>query len=116
MNMPSLFESSVQAILARVVIGVTGHRVLDDIPALTEQVRRTVEVNDQPVLIADGYHKLTMAYNNRGKLIEEALFEVDGQPVPRVGGYVRLEWEYDSSGKVISEVGYLANGLAMLIR
>jgi len=53
--------------------------------------------------VADGYATLRMAYDSRGKVIQQTFYGVNGEPVQHKAGYYGWEAEYDEQGNQIVE-------------
>lgn len=59
----------------------------------------------------DGWHKHTMEYNVRGKLIKEVYYDKDnGLALSKENEYAKIENEYDSRGNTTKEKRYDADG------
>ena len=71
---------------------------------ITEQA--FFDEHDRPVLIGDGYAKVTMSTDERGRTVEVAYFDAAGGLTTGEDRYARRRFKYDERGNRV-EIAYL---------
>ena len=63
-------------------------------------------LNDEPVLLENGYAALEREYDEAGNVTYEKYFDTDGQPTEHAKGYGAIRRKYNEKKKVIYEAWY----------